>query len=79
MVLRCVTGAGRSTPTAVLGAALCMEPLHLTIAATARGLLRVRKDPGENFQDIIPEVLKSGGVFLMPRDKVIPYHPVGEI
>ena len=26
LVLRCVTGAGRSTPTAALGAALCMDP-----------------------------------------------------
>ena len=57
-------------PMAALGAALCMES-HLTIAAaTARGLLRVRKDPGENFQGIIPEVLKSGGIFLMSRNKM---------
>ena len=42
LVLRCVTGSGRSTPTAALGTALCMEPLHLTIAAAAaRGLLRL--------------------------------------
>ena len=71
LILRCVTGAVRSTPTAAPGAALCMEPLHLTIAAVAaRGLLRVRKDSGENFQVIIPGVFKSGGVFKMPRDKM---------
>ena len=73
LVLRCVTGAGRSTPTAALGAALCIEPLHLTIAAAAaaaKGLLRVRKESGEYFQGIIPEALKSRGAFMMPRDKI---------
>ena len=71
LVLRCVTGAVRSTPTAALGVALGMEPLHLTIAAAAtRGLLRIRKNSGKNIQGIIPEVMKSGGVFMMPRDKM---------
>ena len=56
-------------PMPALRAALCIEPLHLTIAA-AKGLLRVKKESEEYFQDIIPEVLKSGGVFMMRRDKM---------
>ena len=48
-----------------------MEPLHLTIAAAAaKGLLRIRKNSRENIQSIVPEVMKSGRVFMMPRDKM---------
>ena len=49
-----------------------MKPLHLTIAAAAaaRGLSRIKRNSRENIQGKIPKVMKSGGVFMMPRGKM---------
>ena len=48
-----------------------LEPLHLTIAAAvARELLTIRKNSGKNIQGVMSELMKSKGVFMMPRDKM---------
>ncbi|XP_043469791.1 uncharacterized protein LOC122503352 [Leptopilina heterotoma] len=77
MVLRGITGAVCTTPTAALGALLGLEPLHLTIkAAAAKAALRLGSSKGcrEVSRWRLPKNLVRRPLLNMIRDKIVPLY-----
>ncbi|XP_043476375.1 uncharacterized protein LOC122507631 [Leptopilina heterotoma] len=77
MVLRGITGAVRTTPTAALGALLGLEPLHLTIkAAAVKAALRLSGPVGrrEVGRWRLPKKLVIIPLLSMIRDRTVPLY-----
>ncbi|XP_043465741.1 uncharacterized protein LOC122500735 [Leptopilina heterotoma] len=77
MVLRGMTGAVCTTPTAALGALLGLKPLHLTIkAAVAKAALRLCGSKGcrEVGRWRLPKNLVRRPLLNMIRDKIVPLY-----
>ncbi|XP_043479885.1 uncharacterized protein LOC122509720 [Leptopilina heterotoma] len=77
MVLRGITGAVRTTPTAAFGALLGLEPLHLTIkAAAVEAALRLSGPVGrrEVGRWRLPKKLARISLLSMIRDRTVPLY-----